>query len=102
MVRRPEVRAVLARDLTEAFRQGAGGPAWDIVLLGRPWGFRLEDIATPVFLWQGGADTLVTPAMGRYLAATIPNCRAQFLPAEGHLLVIDRMPEIIRTLRYGD
>jgi pimeloyl-ACP methyl ester carboxylesterase len=102
VVRRPEVRAMLARDIAEAFRQGSEGPAWDVVLLGRPWGFRLEDIASPVFLWQGGADTLVTPAMGRYLGATIPGCRAQFLPAQGHLLVIDRMPEIIGVLLHGD
>ena len=52
----------------------------------------------PVYLWQGEADANVPPAMGRYLAAKIPGCRATFYPGEGHLMAIDRMPEILATL----
>ena len=95
IVRRPEVRDVLAADLREGFRQGSKGPARDVVLLGRRWGFRLEEIKVPVFLWQGEADTLVPPAMGRHMAAAIPGCRATFYPGEGHLLVVDHIAEII-------
>jgi pimeloyl-ACP methyl ester carboxylesterase len=94
-VRRPKVRQALAAIIAEAFRQGFRGPAWDIVLLGRPWGFRLEQITTKVYLWQGEADVLVPPAMGRYQAERIPDCHARFFPGEGHLLVIDRMAEIL-------
>jgi pimeloyl-ACP methyl ester carboxylesterase len=85
----------LAADLREGFRQGSNGPARDVVLLGRRWGFRLEDIKPQVYLWQGEADTLVPPAMGRHMAATIPNCQATFYPGEGHLLVVDHIAEII-------
>jgi pimeloyl-ACP methyl ester carboxylesterase len=67
IVGRPEVREMLVADITEAFRQGSEGAAWDVVVLGRPWGFSLREIDTEVHLWQGGADTLVPPAMGRYL-----------------------------------
>lgn len=95
IVQRPEVREVLAADLREGFRQGSKGPARDVVLLGRGWGFRLEDIKPQVYLWQGEADTLVPPAMGRHMAAAIPGCRATFYPGEGHLLVVDRIAEII-------
>ncbi len=98
-VRRPEVRRVLAEVITEAFRQGHQGAALDGVLLGRPWGFDLGEIKVPVYLWQGEADVLVTPAMGRYQAEQIPNCRAQFFPGEGHLLVVDRIAEILDELR---
>jgi pimeloyl-ACP methyl ester carboxylesterase len=97
VVRRPEVREILAADIAEAFRQGSGGAALDVVLLGRPWGFRLAAIKPEVFLWQGEADTLVPPAMGRHMAAEIPNCRATFFPGEGHLLVVDHMSEIVRA-----
>lgn len=88
IVRRAEVRQVLARDLQEAFRQGHRGAARDVVLLGNPWGFDLRDVRPPVFLWQGEADVLVPPAMGRYQAGRIPACKARFFPGEGHLLVV--------------
>lgn len=95
VARRPQVRRALAAIIAEAFRQGSRGAARDVVLLGRPWGFRLEEITTKVHLWQGEADTLVPAAMGRYQAERIPGCRARFFPAEGHLLVIDHMTEIV-------
>ncbi len=97
IVRRPDVRQILAADVAEAFRQGSRGAALDVVLLGRPWGFRLEEIAPAVFLWQGEADVLVPPAMGRHLAAVIPNCQAAFFAGEGHLLFVDHMSEIVRV-----
>jgi pimeloyl-ACP methyl ester carboxylesterase len=99
IVRRPEVRDILIADLTEAFRQGSDGATHDMVLLGRPWGFSLREIEPEVSLWQGEADTLVPPAMGRYLAAQIPRCHARVLPGEGHLLIIDRMPDLIDDFR---
>jgi pimeloyl-ACP methyl ester carboxylesterase len=99
VVRRPGVRDVLIADITEAFRQGSEGAALDVALLGRPWGFALREIKPLVHLWQGEADNLVPAAMGRYQAAQIPLCRATFLPGEGHLLIIDRMPDLAAALR---
>ncbi len=95
IMRRPEVRAAFAGDLAEAFRAGGRGPAWELVTYARPWGFRLEDIEMEVDLWQGEADKNVPVAMGRYQAAAIPRCRATFFPGEGHLLIIDRMEQIL-------
>jgi pimeloyl-ACP methyl ester carboxylesterase len=99
IVRRPDVRDILIADLVQAFRQGSDGATHDMVLLGRPWGFSLREVKPAVYLWQGEADTLVPPAMGRYLAAQLPNCRATMLPGEGHLLIIDRMPDLIQAFR---
>jgi pimeloyl-ACP methyl ester carboxylesterase len=96
IARRPEERQILAADIGEAFRQGSRGAALDVVLLGRPWGFRLDEIKPDVFLWQGETDVLVPPAMGRHLAAEIPNCHATFFRDEGHLL-IDHMSEILQA-----
>jgi pimeloyl-ACP methyl ester carboxylesterase len=98
VVRRPEIRELLIADIAEAFRQGIDGAAWDVVLLGRPWGFPLREIQPEVHLWQGESDTLVPPAMGRYQAAQIPRCHATMLPGEGHLLIIDRMPDLTAAL----
>ena len=95
---RPEVRAAIIDDYVEAFRQGTRGTAWDARLYLRPWGFRLEEIAMEVHLWQGEEDRVIPPSMGRYQAQTIPNCRARFYPGEGHFLINDRMEEIQRAL----
>jgi pimeloyl-ACP methyl ester carboxylesterase len=101
VVRRPDVRDLLVADLREAFRQGSDGAARDMVLLGRPWGFPLRDIKPAVYLWQGDADTLVPPAMGRYLAGQLPRCHVTVLPDEGHLLIIDRMPDLVAAFRQA-
>jgi pimeloyl-ACP methyl ester carboxylesterase len=101
IVSRPDVRDILIADITEAFRQGSQGAAWDVVLLGRPWGFSLREIEPEVHLWQGEADVLVPAAMGRYQAAQIPHCHARLIPGEGHLLVIDHMPDLIEALRQA-
>jgi pimeloyl-ACP methyl ester carboxylesterase len=101
IVRRPEVRPLLIADITEAFRQGADGAAHDMVLLARTWQFSLREIDQEVYLWQGEADTLVPPAMGRYQAEQIPRCHATMLPGAGHLLIIDRMPDLFGAFRQA-
>jgi pimeloyl-ACP methyl ester carboxylesterase len=98
----PEVRRILAADVQEAFRQGSRGAALDVVLLGRPWGFRLDEITPPVLLWQGELDVLVPAAMGRHLAAEIPNCHATFFAEEGHLFFVEHISEIVRALATVD
>ena len=100
IVRRPEVRALLIADIPEAFRHGSDGAALDMVLLGRPWGFSLREIEQEVFLWQGAADTLVPPVMGRYQAEQLPRCHATVLPGAGHLLIVDRMPDLVSAFRH--
>jgi pimeloyl-ACP methyl ester carboxylesterase len=96
---RPHVRKILADSLSEAFRSGSRGPTWEMGLYAGPWGFRLEDIRTPVHLWHGEQDANAPIAMGRYMAASIPGCRAVLYPGEGHLHFVDRLPEILSALR---
>ncbi len=95
---RPEVRLTFRDDIAEAFRRGSRGPAWELSLLARPWGFRLEDIKMEVHIWHGEADMIVSPSMGRHLASAIPNSRVRFYPGEGHTLAVDRMEEIQTSL----
>lgn len=95
---RPEVRQNFQDDIAEAFRHGSRGPARDLSLLARPWGFSLEEIKMEVHIWHGEADLTVPPSMGRNLASAIPNSRARFYPGQGHTLVIERMEEIQTAL----
>jgi len=101
VVRRPEVRTLLIADITEAFRNGSDGAAHDMVLLGRPWGFSLREINQEVYLWQGEDDTLVPPAMGLYQAEQLPRCHATMIPGAGHLLIVDRMPDLMSAFRQA-
>ena len=79
-------------NLRRAISQEAG-------LFARPWGFELSEISVPVHLYQGEQDRNVPPTMGRYLAATIPNCVPHFFPDAGHLsLVMDHREECLRAM----
>jgi pimeloyl-ACP methyl ester carboxylesterase len=95
---RLDVRKVLVESLSEAFQGGSRGPAWEMGLYARPWGFRLEDIRTPVYLSHGEQDANAPVTMGRYLASVIPDCQAAFYPGEGHLHFVDRLPEILAAV----
>ena len=95
---KPGVRSMMIATLAEAFRQGTAGAAREGWLLSRPWGFPLEAVTVPVFLWQGEDDVVVTPVMGHYMADHIPTCSAWFLAGEGHLLFLSHWAEILRTL----
>ena len=98
LLRLPGVQAILAESLSEAFRSGSRGPAWEMGLYARPWGFPLEDITTPVYVSHGEEDANAPVIMGRHLAATIPDCRAAFYPGEAHLHFLNRLPEILEAV----
>lgn len=95
----PRVRQSLLALLHEAWRQGGRGLAWDAVLVSRPWGVALEEIALPVYLWHGDADRNAPLAMGLHLAAALRNSRLQVVPNEGHFsLAVRHLEPILRTL----
>jgi pimeloyl-ACP methyl ester carboxylesterase len=95
---RPDIATSLSASLREAFRGGSQGVADEVLLLLRPLTFRLTEIRAPVRLWHGEADGVVPVAMGRYLAETIPNCRAEFIPGGGHYLVFDRIGPFLEAM----
>jgi pimeloyl-ACP methyl ester carboxylesterase len=95
----PALKRAMLADVPEIYRQGSEGVTQNIRAVCGPWGFRLEDIRTPVVVWQGEADPNVPPAMGRYLARTIPNARAHFVPGAGHFLGFSHWGEILESLR---
>ncbi|RPI30619.1 MAG: alpha/beta hydrolase [Chloroflexota bacterium] len=96
----PELGKAFLASAVEAWSCGARGTAWDATLLARPWGFNLTDIQMPVYLWHGEADTNAPVAMGRFVAQSIPDCRAKFYPNEGHISVgVRYMDEILSVLK---
>ncbi len=83
----------------EAMKQGIRGAHHESLLAVTDWGFRLQDIHTPVMLWHGETDQNIPVEMARFAATAIPNCEAKFHPNEGHLSLFKKNArEIIRDL----
>jgi pimeloyl-ACP methyl ester carboxylesterase len=108
----PEVdRAVLTSEhgedmvatLNEALRTGVDGWLDDDLAFTRAWGFDLDDIEVPVFVWQGTVDLMVPSAHGRWLADHTPAAVAHIEADQGHLSIsangIEQMlDELVATL----
>lgn len=95
---KPEVRQACVQSEREAFRSGLRGLAWDTRLLTFPWGFRLEGIKVPVYLWHGSDDDLATPGMARYMSEKIHGCKVNTFKHEAHLLLFPHWEEILTQL----
>lgn len=94
----PSLRSLMIANSTELYRQGGRGLYDEALTLARRWGFRPAEIRAPVRLWHGAQDATVPVSMAEYLARTIPDCRANIYPDEGHHLLYRRWPEILSAL----
>jgi pimeloyl-ACP methyl ester carboxylesterase len=94
----PRAIDLMIEDIREGMRQGGAGGVDDMRAVVTDWGFRLEDIRTKAFIWQGADDPNVTPAMARFMAERIPNNETVFVPGAGHLLIISHWRKILEQL----
>jgi pimeloyl-ACP methyl ester carboxylesterase len=94
----PGVRENCIESDVESYKQGLTGFSWEVRLLTRPWGFNLEGIKVPVYLWHGTADDFTTTGMARYMSEKIPDCQPFIYENEGHMLLIPRWEEILTAL----
>jgi pimeloyl-ACP methyl ester carboxylesterase len=99
---RPEVRSAYIDSYRRAPASSAKAAAQDFFLFAHDWGFRLEDITTPLHVWHGDDDRNVPISHGRLQAESILGACMHDCPGEGHLLVLDRLEEILRTVSAGD
>jgi pimeloyl-ACP methyl ester carboxylesterase len=67
----------------------------DFEIFASDWGFRLEDTRIPVHFWQGDLDRNVPPHHVRILADAVPQATIHDCPGEGHMLVLERLDEIL-------
>jgi len=84
-------------DRLEFYRQWGRGVAYDVTIPAT-WPIPLSEIAPVVHLWQGELDVSVSPTSSRYLARTIPDCRATFIPDAGHFWIFEHMGDVLATL----
>ncbi len=90
----PETDEAYARGRVEGFRQGGGWLAHELAYLGRPWGFALADVRSPVTLWWGDADRVTPPSIGAEFARRLPQAELRVV-AGAHQLLFQRWKEIL-------
>lgn len=94
----PDVdRAVLTGELGEdLIRNLQGGVeelyGWidDDLAFTSDWGFALDEIQVPTYLWQGSVDLMVPFHHGEWLAAHIPGVVPHLVDGEGHLSIQEK------------
>lgn len=67
-----------------AWAKSAAGVIADAEIYAMPWGFRLEEIRTPVHLWHGKKDRTFSFHLAEQLATRLPNCRLRLVENAGH------------------
>lgn len=93
----PDIRASITRDIAESLRQGQRGVAHDASLHYQRWNFDLGDICVPVHLWQGSADTLVSPHSVEEFASGLQDCNIHKVANRGHFFYYRCMGEVFQT-----
>jgi pimeloyl-ACP methyl ester carboxylesterase len=83
----PEVHRFATRLIVEAVRRGPAGTIHEAALLTCSWACWLKEVPTRVQIFHGCADRTAPPAMGRFLAAALPNAEEHTYVGEGHLTV---------------
>ncbi len=83
---RPGTAALEEQIWHESCRNGSGGWLDDDLAFVTPWGFSLDSISLPVWLWHGVDDVIVPTAHARYLVEHIPQARLELVPGAGHWL----------------
>ena len=96
---RPDVMTAYIDSYRLAPSTAALAAAQDFSLFSRDWGFRLEEIRPVVHIWHGDDDRNVPIAHGYLQADRIPGAIMHHCRGEGHLLALDRLEEILRTVR---
>lgn len=68
----------------QAWRSSAKGVMADAEIYATPWGFRLEEVQTPVTLWHGTKDRTFAPRLAEDVARRLPNCQFHLIEGAGH------------------
>ncbi len=94
----PEEKKFLIISSLEAFREGSKGPAQEMQLLLKPWGFNLEAINIPIHIWYGALDKQAPRSHAELYAKLIPHAQLEVRDNEGHISILkNRMGEILKN-----
>ncbi len=89
------VQHTLLDCMNDGLSAGCAGPAHDLHLFGKPWGFPIEEVIVPCIIWQGTDDQTVPPRAAYALADRLPVCRLDRVPGAGHFWVIKNIGRVL-------
>lgn len=88
--------ATVGADFVEAFAHHRSGAVTELRNTATGWGIDFADIATPVCLWHGEADTNVPIADARRLQRLLPNAELRVLGGADHLnALLGSVPSVL-------
>jgi pimeloyl-ACP methyl ester carboxylesterase len=94
----PALEAMFVDDLTTGGRHQFQAFVNDLVLVGRPWGFRVADVRVPVRWWHGDADPFVSLEQAERTTALLPDVEMHVRHGESHLGGFAVGDEMLATL----
>ncbi|CAN2182851.1 MhpC Predicted hydrolases or acyltransferases (alpha/beta hydrolase superfamily) [Candidatus Nanopelagicaceae bacterium] len=91
----------MAASMRSALAVSFDGWIDDDLVFVKKWGFELEAITKPVFLWQGDDDFMVPHAHSYWLEKHMPTATLSFKPGEGHISLTVRYRKEILAQAQG-
>ncbi|MEY9954178.1 pimeloyl-ACP methyl ester carboxylesterase [Leifsonia sp. EB34] len=89
----------LGRMLKDAYRQGPGGVAADILsYTARPWGFDPSAVQAKTLIVAGQADPIAGHPHAAWYQRTIPDARMEVVPGAGHLVIAPAWDRVLEFL----
>ena len=95
---RPEFKAMFLDDLLNGSRKQVSAPLSDLLQFTRDWGFRLEDVKTPVQWWHGDADHIVPFSHGEHCVSRLADATLHVMEGESHLGGLGLAEEVLSGL----
>jgi pimeloyl-ACP methyl ester carboxylesterase len=92
------VAGIMAKSVTEAFKQGIDGVVTEFELMTTAWEAELEEVKVPTVIWHGMNDTYVPFAMGSILHERIKGSAFHQIPDAGHFMIVPKLREILSEL----
>ena len=99
LLARDDVRDLLLSSTRSMGWRDGRPAAMEMQLYGRPWGFDLAEVTSPVQLWHGGADNRAPISAARFVADRLPDGRLTEIADAGHLLLFQYWRDIFTGLR---
>jgi pimeloyl-ACP methyl ester carboxylesterase len=91
----PYIKNMFINITLEAFKNGVVGPAQEMQLFFKPWGFDLAQVHYPLVIWHGTSDTQVSFLHAEIYANSIPGAQLKLIENEGHHSLINNHIEAI-------
>jgi pimeloyl-ACP methyl ester carboxylesterase len=98
LLNRAEIKAMFIDDLFGISRHRFEGPIADVIAFTEDWGFRLEEVCTPVVWWHGDADHIIPFSHGVHMTERLPHAELRVLSGESHLAGLGIAREILKTM----